>query len=160
MPAITFKSNGVAARNLYNYSTRLSGDSSQFAARAKVREKVLKAWPELDEENDDQRPEEKDFTEEQKESARMKRLDKDEREFEITATEQTAFAEGFLKFMKDPTVIDGDKHIVMDLARLVRCRYKFLEKRIAKEDLREFAESDDEIEVDDPTELTPAAPAT
>jgi hypothetical protein len=155
MPSITFTSKGQQAVQLFNISMLLKGDPAQFTQRAKLREKILKTWPELDSENPEDRPEEKDMTPGEKEAARQKRLTQ-ERSFDISATQQTALAEGFLKYIQDPEITDSDKELVLSLAKKVKCRYKFLEPRLAKVEIREFAESDEEIEVDE--DEAPAAP--
>jgi hypothetical protein len=154
MPAITFTSKGQQAVQLFNISMLLKGDPAQFTQRVKVRENILKAWPELNGENPEDRPEEKDFTPSAKEAARQKRL-QEERSFDISATQQTALAEGFLKYIQDQEITDNEKELVLTLAKKVKCRYKFLEPRLAKAEIREFGESDEEIEADDDVPAEP-----
>lgn len=147
MPAVTFTSNGQHAVNLFNLSMLLKGDPAQFKERAKVRETILKTWPELDIENPEQRPEEKDLTAVEKFEAAQNRIRTETRSFDISSTQRTALAEGFAKFLKDMDVSDKEKELALSLAKKVKCA-KFLDDQIAKVQIREFGEGDETIEVD------------
>jgi hypothetical protein len=137
MPAITFTSNGPKALDLHNATLSFSGDEAQVAARSKVRKKILSTWPELEETG--ATPEE--------EASRVQRLQADSRSFEISTTEQTALAEGALGVLKDRSIKDIQKDVILDLAKL--CRFsRWLEGQIGKAQIREFTESDEAVEVD------------
>ena len=136
MPSINFTSNGVTAFNLWGLTNKLKGDDPQFKARERVRGKILAVWPELG--TTGLTPEE--------EAARVVKL-QETRSIEINPFEQTALAEGILKWLKDMDLEDGAKSAVMGLAKL--CRFSgWLDKQIDKKELRAFDESDEAVELD------------
>jgi len=145
MPTIQFKSNGISAMNLYHLSTKLEGGAEEFKAREKVRSKILKTWPEL--EIADAKGEE--------EIARRKALE-ETRNIDVTPTEQTALAEGFLKYLQHRETSDAEKRLALDLAKMLKFP-KWLDKQTDKTPLREFTESDEAPEIEGDAEPEKAA---
>jgi len=144
MASITFLSNGITALNLWILTNKLKGDETQFRARERVRKKITTTWPELENQG---------LTKEE-ESFRQNVLNTDKRSIEINPTEQTALAEGLIKLLREMEISDAEKAQAFNFAKL--CRFSnWLEKEIQKKEIREFAESDDGVELD-PDEKDPA----
>jgi hypothetical protein len=139
MPSITFKSNGFEALNLYKLTETLEGDGANFQAREKLRKAIVEVWPELAEASES----------EEAEAQRMEKL-KTERAFDISPAQQTALAEGFLRIVNDPNRKDGEKRPYIAMSKL--CRFSiWLEKQMAKKEVKEFTESDEAVESDPET---------
>lgn len=158
MPSITFTSNGLKAYDLYDLSTELEGDDTMFIARRKTRKKILATWPELDGDNPEDRADEADLTTGERAARKADRLTNEKRSFGMSPEEQNAFAEGFLKMIKDTKVKDGRKELCFTLA--APCRFSgWLERQTSKSKGKAFTESDESVELDeDPAPAPESAP--
>lgn len=143
MPSITFKENGLAALQLYQLTETLTGDEGSVRARQDVRKRILAAWPELEEQ----------YTDPDEETARRAKLE-ELRDVEISPSQQTALAEGFLKIIQDSKRTDGEKTPYFLFAK--KCKFsQWLDRQMDKRAPKEFTEADEEAVAPD-AEAIPA----
>lgn len=138
MPQICVLITGNEAVSLWILTMTLKGDDSQFRARERIRAKIDSLFPESKEAAPTK---EEEF--ERKKALTMKR------ELILTGYEQTAFAEGLLKHLKQD-LPDAEKKVPYHLAKICRVA-NWINEQIDKTKIDEFAYSDDAVTSDPET---------
>jgi hypothetical protein len=142
MPQITALLTGNEAVALWILSTQLKGDDSQFRARERIRAKIDTLFPES-----------KAAAPNPQEEAERQTALTFKRELTLTGYEQTAMAEGLLKYLKQEDLEDAQKKAPYHLAKICRVA-NWLNEQIDKTKMEEFTHSDDAV-ISDPEPLEP-----